>query len=64
MKKRAKANKSHKGKTAQANYEEIQSDYPEAREMMNIQFDKPYLPDPFDKTAGQAARMVSREGKT
>ncbi len=28
MKKRDKANKSHKGKTAIANYEEIQSDYP------------------------------------
>lgn len=63
MKKRDKASKNHKGKTAQGNYEEIQSDYPQAKDSLNIKFNKPYLPDPFDKTNGQAARMVSREGK-
>lgn len=30
---------------------------------MNIQYDKPYLPDPFEKETGQAARTISRKGQ-
>lgn len=51
-KKREKAKLNYKGKTAQANFEEINSEYPEAKSMVNIQFNKPYLPDPFEKTTG------------
>ena len=64
MKRREKANSKHRGKTAQANFEEIASDYPEAREVVNIHFDRPYLPDPFEKETGQAARTVNRHGST
>lgn len=37
------------------------SDYPEASNMVNIEFSKPYLPDPFEKETGQAARTISRK---
>jgi len=62
MKKRAKADEKHLGKTAQGNWEEINSDYPEAKDLVNIEFKKPYLPDPFEKEMGQAARTVGRKG--
>lgn len=52
MKRREKATSKHRGKTAQANFEEIASDYPEARDVVNIHFDRPYLPDPFEKETG------------
>ena len=29
--------------------------------MVNIEFSKPYLPDPFEKETGQAARTISRK---
>jgi len=32
--------------------------------MVNIQFNRPYLPDPFEKTTGQAARNITRDGKS
>lgn len=51
-------------KTAQGNFEEIFSDYPESKDMINIKFEKPYLPDPFEKETGQAARTVNRAGHT
>ena len=49
MKRRERADRKYRGKTAQGNFEEINSEYPEARDMINIQFSKPYLPDPFEK---------------
>ena len=52
MKKRVKADSKRLGKTAQGNWEEINSDYPEAKDMINIEFKKPYLPDPFEKETG------------
>lgn len=64
MKRRENAVKKHLGKTALGNFEEITSDYPQAREMVNIEFDKPYLPDPFDRETGQAARTINRRGQT
>ena len=64
MKKREKAESKRKGKTAQGNFEEINSDYPEAKDMINIEFKKPYLPDPFEKETGQAARTIGRHGNT
>ena len=36
MKKREIAKNKYRGKTAEANYEEIYSDYPEAKDMVNI----------------------------
>jgi len=36
MKKREVAKKKYRGKTAEANFDEIMSDYPEARDMVNI----------------------------
>jgi len=36
MKKREIAKNKYRGKTAGANYEEIYSDYPEAKDMVNI----------------------------
>ena len=38
------------------------SDFPQAKDMININYDQPYLPDPFEKETGQAARTVSRKG--
>ena len=64
MKRRAKADSKHRGKTAQGNFEEIYSDYPEAKDMVNIEFNKPYLPDPFEKETGQAARTIGSKNKT
>lgn len=52
MKKREKVIQKHTQKTAQGNFEEIFSDYPESKDMINIKFEKPYLPDPFEKETG------------
>lgn len=62
MKKREVAKNKYRGKTAEANLEEILSDYPEARNMVNIQFTKPYLPDPFEKEIGKASRIIKADG--
>lgn len=64
MKKHERAVNTHQQKTAQANYEEIHSEYPQARDMLNIQFEKPYLPDPFERETNQAARTISRKSHT
>ena len=64
MKRRENATKKHLGKTAQGNFEEITSDYPQVKDNINIEFDRPYLPDPFERETGQAARTISRKGQT
>ena len=64
MKRRENATKRHLGKTAQGNFEEIASDYPQVQENINIEFSKPYLPDPFERETGQAARTLNRQGQT
>lgn len=64
MKRREVAKMKYRGKTAEANYEEIYSDYPEVKDMVNIQFTRPYLPDPFEKATGKASRIVKAGGKT
>ena len=63
MKRREVAKHKYRGKTAEGNFEEILSDYPELKDMVNIQFTKPYLPDPFEKETGKAARIVKADGQ-
>ena len=52
MKRRERHKEKHLGKTAQANFEELFSEYPESKDLVNIHFNKPYLPDPFEKETG------------
>lgn len=64
MKKRAKADNKYKMKTAKGNLEQVYSEYPDARELLSMQFKDDYLPDPTEKETGQAARTVGKKTST
>ena len=38
----------------------VLSDYPNAKDMLNIQLGSDYLPDPFQKNINQAARVINK----
>ena len=61
MKKRQKEESNRKQKTAAGNLEQVMSDFPEIKEMVNIRFGEDYLPDPFDKDPNQASRKISKK---
>jgi hypothetical protein len=61
MKKRQKEESNRKQKTAAGNLEQVMSDFPEIKEMVNIRFGEDYLPDPFNKDPNQASRKISKK---
>ena len=56
MKRRAKKNEKNKGKSAAENARQIEQELPEIKQMINMNYDKAYLVDPFEKQPHKAAR--------
>ena len=61
MKKRARAEQNHRQKTAAGNLEAVYSEYPEIKEMINLQLREDGLPDPFEKDTNQASRLLNKK---